>query len=190
MKKIKKFKINVRVREVMRLFKATAENPEITPQLEEAIEKQTASVSKLLAPAAVYETFFKEKFPHELIVSPPDNWVAASLYLVTVGGEIERVKNEAAARGENFVSQIIHAIGLESLEQSANFVCKLIDGEAQEEGCDLSDRKRVNTADFYRTLFVSLPGDKIDVKLLDNNTLSPLYSSGGVIYWLPLKKKK
>jgi hypothetical protein len=38
-------------------------------------------------------------------------------------------------------------------------------------------------------LFNSLPGDKIEVKILENNTLQPLYSSGGVIYWTPLKKK-
>jgi hypothetical protein len=189
MKKIKKFKINLRVREVTRLFKATAENPEITPQLEEAIQRETQNIQKAISPAAIYETYFKEKFPAEVNIAQPDNWVAASLYLVTLGGGIEEIRNSAAGRGENLLGQIMHAIGLEALEQSANFIQKLIEDEAKEEGCELSDRKRVNTPEFYKSLFKSLPGDKIEVTIQENNTLRPLYSSGGVIYWLPLKKK-
>lgn len=189
MKKIKKFKITLRTREITRLLKATSELKEITPQLEEAVQSETINIQKIVSPAAICETFFKDKFPQELLVSPPDNWVAASVYLVTVGTDIEKLKNEAHARGENILSQIIHSAGLEALEQSAAFVQRLIVDEAKDENCELSDRKRLNTPEFYTNLFASLPGDKIGVKITENNLLDPLYSSGGIIYWMPLKKK-
>ncbi|MFH1369252.1 MAG: hypothetical protein ABII64_09020 [Elusimicrobiota bacterium] len=189
MKKIKKFKINLRAREVTRLLKATAEITEITPQLEEAIQRETLNVQKSVSPAAIYETFFKEKYPEGLLVSPPDVWVAGSIYLVTLGEEIELLKDEALSRGENLLSQIIHSAGLEALEQSAGFVQRLMAEESKEENCELSDRKRVNTPEFYKTLFASLPGDKIGVQILENNLLKPLYSSGGIIYWIQQKKR-
>lgn len=189
LKKIKKFKITLRNREVTRLLKATTEVTEVTPQLEEAIQAETLNVVKNASCAAVYDTFFKENFPAELVISPPENWVAVSVYLVTVGDNIEAFKNEAHSRGENILSQIIHSSGLEALEQSAGFIQKLIADEAKEENCELSDRKRVNTPEFYNSLFKILPGDKIGVQLLEAGTLKPLYSSGGVIYWIPLKKR-
>jgi len=189
MKKIKKFKINFRQREVVRLLKNTTQITEITSQLEEAILQESQRLSKVVMPAAIYETLQKEHLPQELIVSPPDNWVAASLYLITISNIVEEEIKEAQRRGENILGQVLHALSLEALEQSTNFVQRLINEEAKSDSCELSDRQRITAVPVWRKLFEILPGDKIGVQCLENGVLQPLYSSAGIVYWIPVKKK-
>ncbi len=73
MKKIKKFKINIRLRETMRLLKSTAHIPELTSEIEDEIHRQSRRMNGIISTAALYETLPKEKFPPELVVeSPPE----------------------------------------------------------------------------------------------------------------------
>ncbi len=190
MRKIKNFRINFRQREVLRLLKKTTQITEVTPQLEEAISQESQRLAKLITPAAIYETLQKEKLAQELSVSPPGNWVAASLYLITISNTIEEEIKEAQRRGEHILGHILHALSLEALEQSTNFVERLLEDEAKQETCDLSDRVPVAATEAWAKFFEVLPGEKIGVQLLDNGSLQPLFSSGGVMYWTPSKKQR
>jgi hypothetical protein len=189
MKKIKKFKINIRQREVLRLLKSTA-RIEITPQLEQAVLQESQRLAKIASPAAIYETLQKEKVPQELAFSAPPTWVAASFFLITISSVMENEIKEAQRRGEQILGQMLHAISLEALEQATNFVERLLVEEAKEENCEFSDRVMISESPAWETFFTILPGDKVGVQLLANGTLQPLYSSAGILYWIPVKKHR
>jgi hypothetical protein len=189
-KKIKKFKINIRLRDTMRLLKTAARIPEITPEIEDEIHRQSRRMSSIISPAALYDTLPREKFPAELVIEPPENWVAASVYLATIGeaaqNEIMNVQNS----GAELTGQVLHSIALESLDQGGNFVRRLIEDEAKGESCELSRQKILSGEAAWQKLLELLPGDKIGVSFIGGDRFSPLYSTGGVIFWSPLKKRR
>ncbi|MHB9155169.1 MAG: hypothetical protein ACYC5N_05670 [Endomicrobiales bacterium] len=189
MKKIKKFKINIRLKEVLRLLKNTTQVPQITPEMEEAVQKESRRLSALITPAALYETHPREKLPSGLGENPPENWVAASLILVTIGADVEREIREAQQKGDKVRGHILHSLALEALEQSGNFVNRLITDEAKEESCELSRRQAPASRPVWDTFFSLVPGDKIGVQLLESGEFNPIYSTGALAYWSPAKKR-
>lgn len=175
----------------MRLLKSTAHLQEITSDVEDDIHKASRLMSGLISTAALYETLQKDKFPAELQLEPPDKWVAASVYIVTVGEAAEARVMEAQKTGETTLpGQILHSIALETLEQSGNFIRRLLDDEAKEETCELSQQKAVNSETAWAKLLELLPGDKIGVKYLGSERFAPMYTTGGIIYWTPVKKRR
>ena len=189
MKKIKKFKINCRSREILRILKTTTEISQMTPQLEEAVQRESLRLRGMITPAAIYDTHPKDKMPGDLAVSAPGKWIAASIYLVTIGDEVEEEIRESRLRGERMLSSILHAIAVEALDQSARFVQRLVGEEAGNEGCELTKYQQVGADGSWEQFFRVLPGDKIGVSRSDNGAFDPLYSSGGISYWIPLKKR-
>jgi hypothetical protein len=190
LKKIKKFKVNIRLRETMRLLKATARIPDISSEIEDEIHRQSRKMEGVIATAALYETIRKDKFPQELQIEPPDNWVAASVYLATIGENAEVQIMNAQNAGETLTGQILHSIALESLEQSGNFLRRLLDDEAKDETCELSRQKVLNSEAAWNKLLELLPGDKIGVRFLGGERFAPIYTTGGIIYWTPVKKRR
>ncbi|MGA2090508.1 MAG: hypothetical protein ABSH12_03480 [Endomicrobiales bacterium] len=189
MKKIKKFKIHFRSREIARMLKATAQLTEVTPQLEEAILREAARLTPLVMTAAMYETQAKEKFPAALVSAPPNSWVAASAYIVTIGTVFEEEIRAARQRDEVMVTNILHAIAVEGLDQAANFVFRLIIDEAKDQDCEISRQQMIPSA-AWDALFALVPGDKIGVSRAGTDAFLPLYSSCGMVYWQPVKKKR
>lgn len=190
MKKIKKFKINIRIRETMRLLKSTARLSEITSEIEDEIHRQSRRMSSIIAPAALYDTLPKDKFPQELIIEPPEQWVAASFFLATIGDSAQKEILAAQNSGDQLLGQILHSIALESLEQSGNFVRRLIEDESKQDTCELSRQKNVGTEAAWKKFLELLPGDKIGVNFLGGERFEPMYSTGGIFYWVPLKKRR
>jgi len=188
MKKIKKFKINLRAREIMRLLKKTTKIPELTPELEDKVESETRRLQKYITPAAIYETVKKDEFPFELRVQEPGNWVAATSYSVTIGDNIENKLKEN--RGNDTLEMITHAVALEGIEQSVNFIQRLIREEAAGEDCEISKELEMNSKDLLKKVFSIVPGDKIGITLTESGVLNPQYSSSGIIYWIPIKKNR
>jgi hypothetical protein len=189
MKKIKHFKINFRQREILRLLKTTARLSEMTAQLEEAVMRESERLHSIVAPAAMYETQQRDKLPAEFASAGPGSSIAASLYLVTIGSGVEQEIKDAQQREENIVSQILHAIAIEALEQSNNFVLRLLADEAKEDGCELSQQQTISAPDSLTKFFEILPGDKIGVQRSGDAAFQPLYSHAGASFWLPLKKR-
>ena len=79
---------------------------------------------------------------------------------------------------------------MEALEQSNNFVCRLITEEAKDESCELSRYQRINSPSAWEQFTALVPGEKIGMTVINGEQFSPLYSSGAVIYWVPLKKSR
>lgn len=189
MKKIKNFKINLRFREIIRLLKSTAAISEVTPQIEDAVRQEIARLSPEIVPAAVYDTLAKDKLSPELLKLLPAQAVAASVYTVTINKTLEDDVNEAQNRGEKILNQILHSLALEAIEQASNFIQRLISDEAKSETCELAGRCVFDSSMGFGNIFAVLPGEKIGVQVTEKGTLSPLYSSCGIIPWLPVKKR-
>ena len=190
MKKIKKFKINLRNREITRLLKKTTKISEINPDIEEKVEAESRRLRRFISPAAIYETVPKDKFPGELKVSEPKNWVAATAYVVTVGDAIEKELKENRAKDNGESEAIAHTIALEGVEQSVNFIERLIREEALGENCEISKEQPLDSKKLLAKLFGIIPGEKIGASLASDGSLIPQYSSSGIIYWMPVSKNK
>ena len=189
MKKIKQFKVNFRLRGVLRNIKNTSEIKSVTPEIEEAAKCQMESLSSVICPALVYETFEKTKLPECFSKYITEKWIALSLYTITLGKQAEQEINSALKNEEKILYQIMHAIALEGLSQSANFAWRLINEEAKSEKCEISKRIVVDLFDDRRELTGILDTDKVGVSVSESG-FSPSYSSCGIIYWKPIKKKK
>ncbi|MBN1823568.1 MAG: hypothetical protein JW803_04550 [Endomicrobiales bacterium] len=188
MKKIKHFKINIRTREVYRLLKSSL-GADPGPDVEEAVERESFRIQKVVSLAALYDSLPKEKFLSELLFDPPDKWIAAGLFVVTAGDEIEREIKQAHDKNDETLARILHAVSVEALEQAENFVWRLMAEEAKEEYCELSRRVSVDAKETREKVLGVLPGDKIGIRLAENGAFMPLYSSSGISYWVPTRRR-
>lgn len=186
MKKIKRFKINIRTREVLRLLKNTTK---IVPdaRIEDLVRQESVRVQKCISPAALYETHPADKIPQELIINPPSNWVAASLFIITIGAAME---TEIAEAPDEEKGAVLHAIALEGLEQSCNFVHRLIIEEGKDESCEVTRDMPLTALAAEEKVFSLMPPDKIGVRLTGENMFEPRYSLCALSYWSPVKKRK
>jgi hypothetical protein len=190
MKKIKNFKIHHRLRDVVRLYKNTTQAAEVSPETEQAIQKEIMRVEKLMTPAAVYDTLPKDKLDQSLAFAAPDKWVAASCYIVTIGSAIEQELRQVQQAGDENAGRILHAIAVAALDQAGSFIRRLIAGEADDEECELEGGTPLNDPAQLNTVLPLLTSDKIGVQGGENGAVQPLYTSTGIIYWLPAKKRK
>jgi hypothetical protein len=189
-KKIKGFKINLRSRDILRFLKNTANISEVTPQLEEAIKREKTKLEKTLKPAIVFETLTKDKVDFDLGLDMPPRWISASFCVATLGIEAEKNLQEAECSAEGLSGKIIHSIYLEALEQSVNFVSRIISDEAKQDNCELSERMKLSSYTALHRLFEIVTVDKIGVSLLDTKELQPQYTTCAVFFWIPNSKKK
>lgn len=188
MRKIKNFKINIRPREISRILRKLLNISELGIDIEESVQRACFFYGKCIKPAVVYDTFSKETMIFPFISETPDKWIAVSPYILTIGNSLkEEFDNKKDIFGE-YTTQIVSAISADTLEQSKNFVQKLIASEAFEENCELS--RHVEVPDnFYNEISKVLPIEKINVALSEEGRFEPVYSAVGLFYWIPLKKR-
>ena len=188
MRKIKNFKVNLRVREITRVIKKLNNMVDMPVEMEESVQRACHFYSKFLMPSVVYDTFSKDAMPFVYEKDAPAKWVAQSVFFVTIGTslETEYQKNENAF-GEN-TNTILSSIAVDALEQSKNFIQRIISGEAEGENCEIS-RSFDLPADLYGQSAALVPADKIEITVEDGK-LVPQYSNCGLFYWIPSPKKK
>ena len=89
MRKIKNFKINLRIKEISSVIKKLNNISIDSIELEEFIRCSCSTYSKFLYPSAIYYTFSKEVFPlfEENNILP--KFVACSVFFVTIGNTLE-----------------------------------------------------------------------------------------------------
>jgi len=194
MKKIKKFKVNIRKIEVIRNLKTILNLKELTQELEATIEKEIERSYSYIYPESIFDTFqtsfLKEKFGLEF--DPKQNIVAGSLFIITIGEKIEDEIYAAKNKGENILSQIIHCIGLESCNSGINFVNRIIKEEADKEDCEITNIEKIynKNIELVKKIISNLSGEKINVTIDNNSNIHPIYTTIGLIKWQPKRKRK
>jgi hypothetical protein len=195
MKKIKKFRVQSRSSAVLRSLKALTGDTRLTPELEKAVEQEINNAQDLYSTAALYSTYNTEQSPAwagTLWESKNENGarpVALTLFAATVGPALERELASSIDRGENLRSQILTCLGEEAADQASNFIYRLLQEEAKQESCELSDRRAPETEQ-QRELLSILEADKIPVVLDDKGHLTPRFSRAGYILWWPPAKQR
>jgi len=186
MRKIKNFKVNLRIREIIRVIKKLTNSADFAPELEEAVQRSCHFYSKFLIPAVVYDTFAKGSLPFLYEKDAPQKWVAQSVFFLTIGDTLsEEFKKNETLYGQH-TPKIVSAIAVDALEQSKNFLQRLLSNESEDENCELS-RPVELPKDYFAQAVKILPIDKINLEL-HGETLIPKYSACGLFYWTPTKK--
>lgn len=188
MRKIKNFKVNLRIKEISRVVKKLNNISEVSVELQGMIKRSCRMYSKFLHPSAVYDTFSKKSsrlFEENISLS---KFVACSVFFVTVGNALEEeYKLDTNAFGE-YTFTIVSAIAVDALEQSKNFIQRLISNEAKDENCEISRVEEIRS-NIYDEFAKMVPIEKISVDIVSGE-LKPKYSTCGLLYWISSKKKQ
>ena len=191
MRKIKNFKISIRTREVSRIVKRLLNVEDLDIEVEEAVQKSCFVCEKIIKPAVVYDTFSKESmsFNFNINIEIPEKWIAVSPYVLTIGSVLQEQYEKNKNLFGNCAVQIISAISADALEQSKNFIQKIINSEmTKEDNCELS--KSIEIPQQYNQEIIKyLPIEKINISLSEEKKFIPINTSAGLYYWIPLKKR-
>ena len=194
MRKIKNFKITIKAREVSRMLRKLLNSEELSIDIEEAVQKACFFYNKSIKPAVIYDTFSKESMALNLNIDVPEKWIAVSPYIVTIGNDLQEEFNKNTELFGNYTVQIVSAISANTLEQSKNFVQKILADDAKSEYCELSRNIEIPN-DLYPEICKILPTDKINVSLenMEKNKdfkFNPPNTITGLYYWIPVKRRK
>ena len=189
MRKIKNFKISIKTREVSRIVKKLLNVEDLDIEVEEAIQKSCFICEKIIKPAVVYDTFSKESMFFNVDIEKPEKWIAVSLYVLTIGNVLQEQYEKNKSLFGNYAVQIISAISADALEQSKNFVQKILNSEiTKEDNCELSRSIEI-PQQYNQEIIKYLPIEKINISLSEENKFIPINTSAGLYYWIPLKKR-
>jgi hypothetical protein len=168
MTKIKNFRIHLRPREIARFLKAQAKL-QITPALEASIEHAANDAKRLLQPAAIYTTLTRSTAEKATSLPLADPTVAASVIAVTIGSALEEEIAAASGGQDALQASLLSALREEALQQSVQFIMRLIEDQAKEEECDMSAPRNAAEAGLLRSLGALLGTQRIGIDL-DNDT--------------------
>ncbi|MDR1418002.1 MAG: hypothetical protein LBI80_02440 [Endomicrobium sp.] len=188
MRKIRNFKVNLCIKEILRVIKKLNNISEVSLEFEENVKRGCRIYSKFLHPSVVYDTFSKESFPLFEKNAVLSKYVACSVFFITIGSNIEEECNLNRTAFGEYTSTIVSAIAVDALEQSRSFVQRLIVNEAKYEGCEISREEELDNS-VYGEFAKIIPIEKINVNIVSGK-LDPKYSSCGLLYWIPSKKKQ
>jgi hypothetical protein len=191
MRKIKKFKVNLKERGIIHDLKIIADIKEITPQLEDAIRKEIKRSGEYISPASVFDTFTMDDSldKYGIEVAQDSKATAISIIVSTIGGEIEKEIEAANANDEKLISQIKKAIGMEALNATQNFIYRILNEEAQKEESELLEIEKF-PVDKEKEIIQKCDMDRISISLSEDSRIKPSYTSAVMVKWVPRGKKK
>jgi hypothetical protein len=181
--KIKNFRITLRNREIARLLKA--QGLQITPALEASIEHAVQEYKSLIQPAAVFSSLNPAE-ANKIISSPlPENSVAVSFAAVTIGPQLSAAG--AVSGADPLQTSLLKSIEQEALHQAGQFVLRLIQDQAKEEECELTQALDIE-ASFLPSLAGLLGIERIGMKAGETSAVMPAGSRILWTSWVPVVK--
>lgn len=179
--KIKKFKVNLRIKEVYRYLKE--KNISITPEIDTLTSIVDKELSEFIVPSAVFETYNinSDKIKHIVNnFSLPKNTQEISFIVATLGNKVEEFLSSIT---EEIKKTITYAILNEYLESSVIFICKLL----QEQNKDLDMGTIFLVPDnLHEEIINLLKAEKIEV-CFSQNRIFPEYTSINYTLWFRKK---
>lgn len=179
--KIKKFKVNFRIKEVYKYLKE--KNISITPEVDTLISIIDKEISDFIIPSAVFETYNIKNDKIKNIISNftiPKNAQEISFIIVSLGNKIN---DFLSSINDEIKKTITQAIINEYLESSLIFICKLL----QEQNKDLEMGSVFLISDnLYEEIINLLKAEKIEV-FYSQNQLFPEYTSINYALWFRKK---
>ncbi|MBI4349783.1 MAG: hypothetical protein HY553_23300 [Elusimicrobia bacterium] len=179
MRKIRGFKLKLRVKEIQRRAKKArldlgALGLGTEPQLQGWLDK----LSTAAAPAVLYDSFPAE----ETGGLSPMPGLACSLAVATLGPDFDVLADRIAAQRPDELP-LFEVAAQAALEEAARFVLTLVEDEAAEERCGLSPIQYLESREQQSAILAKLEGHKIGVALGENG-LRPIRSTAFSASWL------
>lgn len=199
MKKIKKFRVTIRERQVLTLLKYRDGVTEDAAMYQRMVAEEIQSAYPYLCPASIYDTYKLDNLPFAINESVSlkellRNALCVSCFAVTIGNGVEQQIETLQANGDIAKAAIWDAIGSEAVEQAANFVNRLIREEAALETHGLTTRFSPGYGDVNITANIELlrllGAEKIGITANDAGMLVPQKSITALIGWEKIKKTK
>lgn len=192
MRKIRGFKLKLRVKEMQRRAKkAKIDLIKLglagEPQLQAWLDRVSASA----APAVLYDSFPAEpggRAAEEATGLSPMPGLACSLAVATLGPDLDAFA-ERLARERPGESPLFDLAARAALEEAVRFVLTLVEDEATQERCGLSPIHYLESRDQQGAILAKLEGHKIGVALGENG-LRPILSTAFSASWLARSKSR
>lgn len=186
MRKIRKYKVNIRPTVVLRLLNRIFSVSSSKPDIEEQIHSETELITKKVIPATIYETYFWPGFPPPLVNISQEKNISGLTLAATTLGEVEKELFSGLTMND-ILYQIRHCILLEFLEQAANFVSRIIPEETKENILLVKNERIEDPA--KRIAFGKLLSlEKINLKI-EEGRFVPGYSMMNLFYWQVQRRK-
>lgn len=182
MKKIRGFKLALRLKEVQRRGKKGGLAAELIS--DECVCALSEAVLKALSPGVLFETVKKE----EAALFSPLPGLAASLVVATLGPGFDAFR-EATVREAPAKAPLLDLMREALLDEAVRFAASLIEDEAAAEACELSPWSAVTDAEALAEVVRRLDGGKIGVSLTPQG-LSPAATAAAAISWLAKGKSR
>lgn len=172
MRKIQKFKIQVRPREVARALRAMPELQPLPVDLGDRLPAFLDVQHAGLRPAAVYETCLPDQLPAGLCLELDAEAVAVSTVIATIGQVV--AEDQRVIRGDLFpegaLAQSVAAVFRhQAVDHAIAFIARLLTEDAAREECTLSDRRPVEPS-AVSELVSRLGADRIGVRWVGDET--------------------
>jgi hypothetical protein len=179
-RKIKKFKVNLRKREILRNFKLISQVKEITTQIEELVDAEIRRSADYVSHACVYSSFSPDEItvkfgPDFLGAAGSKMPVSATFIAATAGPAVEDEMKQRQERGETLHAGVIRALGLEACEAALNFIFKLAQEEARGEDCDVLPPEKLDGAKAAQVIS-ALEAKKVGISIDDQNRIHPEFT--------------
>ena len=189
MQKIKKFKISLRPASVRKNYKELAGIDSLPADTEELLKKEYEGAHSWLEPAAVFNTFKGNQWPHYLKAPQgPVDPVAATLVAATVGAAAEKLI-EKETSPQTPLSLAVAALAEEGAAASAAFVERLILEEAKGEDCELSEPVDIVIPADRATALKDISAVKIGIQE-EGGRLVPRFTRIRAFFWIPRMTKR
>jgi hypothetical protein len=194
-KKICKFRLHARPSAVLRNLKALLDDPQLTPELDKAVESEIQTALNRLDTAALFATVTPAQSPEwmgPLWGPAPDEKppVAQTVFVATIGTGLETELADALTRGEGLRSRILTAIAEELADQAASFIERLVAEEARQESCELEERRPLSGPTDVQSALDLLEASRLSIVYDSAGHLSPRFTRTGTLPWGPPAKKK
>jgi hypothetical protein len=165
----------------------------------EKIEEVINFAQGLIVPCVLYKTLNKEK-TRELfsgmdnLVKRIKDWLAVSLWVVTIGEQLEDEIRKKEASGDLFLSQVLEVIGNESLREASCFVNRLVASEARKQECELifglDNYSKEWNGEISKKVLTIIEVEKIGITFNENYQLLPKKSMLAIVGWVSTCKPR
>ncbi len=165
----------------------------------EKIEEVINFAQGLIVPCVLYKTLNKEK-TRELFSGMDDlvkrikDWLAVSLWVVTIGQQLEDEIRKKEASGDLFLSQVLEVIGNESLREASCFVNRLVASEARKQECELifglDNYSKEWNGEISKKVLTIIEVEKIGITFNENYQLLPKKSMLAIVGWVSTCKPR
>ena len=198
-RKIKKYKLAVRPYGVLRQLKKQVTLGSGQEPQDSDLETLISKVQPHVSPCALYASFSKSETPpslQDLWKSSPEKSLSLSVVCSTLGRPIEQEIERISRKKEggqvpsgpdpDYEGALWNSVARESLEQSFNFIEKLIGEEAGQESCVLSPLLPAAPAE-TPLILQALESHKAEITVNDSGQIIPFFTGLRYCFWTPAK---